>query len=98
MSGQTLTNNYAYDANSNRTSFVNPGGTNSYAYDALNRLTGLTDFAQRQFGFGYDSLGRRISLTRPNGVNTAYTYDSLSRLLSVLHQLSGSTIDGASYA
>ncbi len=36
-------------------------------------------------------------MTRPNSLATNYTYDSLSRLLSVLHQLSGSTIDGASY-
>jgi len=36
-------------------------------------------------------------MTRPNSVATNYTYDNLSRLLSVLHQLSGSTIDGTSY-
>jgi RHS repeat-associated protein len=46
---------------------------------------------------GYDALGRRTSLNRPNGVNTSYAYDNLSRLLSVLHQVGGSTIDGASY-
>ncbi|MGB0036984.1 MAG: RHS repeat-associated core domain-containing protein [Candidatus Acidiferrales bacterium] len=36
-------------------------------------------------------------MTRPNSLATNYTYDNKSRLLSVLHQLSGSTIDGASY-
>ena len=36
-------------------------------------------------------------MTRPNSVITNYTYDNLSRLLTVLHQMSGSTIDGASY-
>src|SRR5580700_2557613 len=36
-------------------------------------------------------------MTRPNSVATNYAYDNLSRLSSVLHQLSGSTIDGASY-
>ena len=36
-------------------------------------------------------------MTRPNAVATNYTYDTLSRLLTVLHQLSGSTIDGATY-
>jgi RHS repeat-associated protein len=36
-------------------------------------------------------------MTRPNNLATNYTYDNLSRLQSVLHQLSGSTIDGASY-
>jgi YD repeat-containing protein len=37
------------------------------------------------------------SLTRPNSVTTHYGYDNLSRLTSVLHQLAGSTIDGATY-
>jgi len=36
-------------------------------------------------------------MTRPNSVTTNYGYDNLSHLLSVLHQVSGSTIDGASY-
>src|SRR5882757_9112178 len=36
-------------------------------------------------------------MTRPNSVTTSYTYDTLSRPLTVLHKLSGSTIDGASY-
>ncbi len=37
-------------------------------------------------------------MTRPNSVTTNYTYDNLSRLTSVLHQLSGSTIDGGRVA
>ncbi|HTU34692.1 MAG TPA: RHS repeat-associated core domain-containing protein [Candidatus Acidoferrum sp.] len=36
-------------------------------------------------------------MTRPNNVTTNYSYDKLSHLLSVLHQLAGSTIDGATY-
>lgn len=32
-----------------------------------------------------------------NDVATNYSYDNLSRLLSVLHQVNGTTIDGASY-
>lgn len=36
-------------------------------------------------------------MTRPNSVTTNYAYDNLSRLQSVLRQLPGSTIDGASY-
>ena len=99
LSGQTLVNNYTYDANSNRASFANPqGGTTSYVYDALNHLASETDFAGRLFTFSYDALGRRTGLTRPNGVNTSYTYDSLSRLLSVLHQTGNTTLDGAAYA
>jgi RHS repeat-associated protein len=36
-------------------------------------------------------------MMRPNGITTNYSYDNLSHLLSVLHQVGGSTIDGASY-
>src|SRR5262249_10169249 len=71
-----------------------------YAYDTLNRLQTLTPpsaFTTGSFGFSYDALSRRTQMTRPNGVTTNYAYDNLSRLTSVLHQLSGSTIDGATY-
>ena len=36
-------------------------------------------------------------MTRPNNVTTNYTYDNESHLLAVSDQVSGSTIDGASY-
>jgi RHS repeat-associated protein len=90
---------YGYDAASNRTSMTDPQGTQtSYGYDTLNRLVSLAYNGQNPgFGFGYDALNRRTSLTRPNGVSTTYSYDPLSRLLSVLHQASGTTLDGASY-
>src|SRR5579871_5572790 len=45
----------------------------------------------------YDALSRRTQMTRPNNVTTNYAYDNRSRLTSVLHQLAGSTIDGATY-
>lgn len=61
------------------------------------RLSSLTNWQSQQFTFSYDALSRRTQLTRPNGVNTNYTYDNLSRLLSVLHQLGGNTLDGATY-
>ena len=95
LPGQTFSNTYGYDANSNRTSYTSPdGSTNSYTYDTLNRLTGLTNSWAGAFNLGYDELSRRTSLGRPNSVNTTYQYDSLSRLLSVLH--SGAN-DGANY-
>jgi RHS repeat-associated protein len=96
-----FTNSYTYDANSNRLTLTDPqGGVTSYAYDTLNRLSTLTPptaFSSTGFGFTYDVLSRRTQMTRPNGVTTNYTYDNLSRLLSVLHQVSASTIDGAAY-
>jgi YD repeat-containing protein len=101
LTGRNFTTSYIYDKASNRTGFTDPeSGSTTYAYDTLNRPTTLTPpsaFTSGSFGFSYDALSRRTSLTRPNNVTTSYTYDNLSRLLSVLHQLSGSTIDGATY-
>ena len=93
-----FTNSYTYDANSNRLGYTAPdGSTNTYSYDTMNRLSTLANSWAGSFGFSYDLLSRRTQMTRPNGVATNYTYDNLSRLLSVLHQLSGGTIDGAVY-
>jgi RHS repeat-associated protein len=101
LTSRNFTNAYTYDAASNRTGFTDPeSGSTAYSYDTLNRLISLAPpsaFGSGSFGFSYDALSRRTQMTRPNSVTTNYTYDNLSRLTSVLHQLSGSTIDGASY-
>ena len=98
LSGHTYTVSYSYDAAGNRTSMTDPAsGVTNYSYDSLNRLTNLTDFNSNSFGFSYDALSRRTQMTRPNGVSSNYSYDNLSRLLSVLHQVGGTTIDGATY-
>jgi RHS repeat-associated protein len=101
LPSNNFTNSYTYDADSNRLTLTDPqGGVTSYAYDTLNRLSTLTPptaFSSTGFGFTYDALSRRTQMTRPNGVTTNYTYDNLSHLLSVLHQVSSSTIDGTAY-
>jgi len=99
LTSRTFTNQYSYDAASNRVGYTDPEGTaTSYGYDSLNRLTTLNSGLAGQFTYGYDELSRRTSLSRPNGVVTSYSYDNLSRLLSVLHKQSGTTfIDGATY-
>ena len=101
LTSRNFTTSYTYDKASNRTGFTDPeSGSTAYVYDTLNRLQTLTPpsaFTAGSFGFSYDALSRRTQLTRPNSVATNYTYDNLSRLQSVLHQLSGSTIDGATY-
>jgi len=98
---RNFTTSYSYDKASHRTAFTDPeSGSTTYAYDTLNRLQALTPptaFTTGNFGFSYDALSRRTQMTRPNGVSSIYAYDNLSRLTGVLHQLSGSTIDGASY-
>jgi len=101
LTSRNFTTAYTYDKASNRTGFTDPeSGSTSYAYDTLNRLETLTPpsaFTSGNFGFSYDALSRRTQMTRPNSVSTLYAYDSLSHLTSVLHQLSGSTMDGAAY-
>ncbi len=98
LPGVNFTSSYTYDAASNRTGYTAPdGSTTTYQYDTVNRLTGLTNSWAGSFGLTYDQLSRRTQLARPNAVSTSYQYDSLSRLLSVLHQVGGTAIDGASY-
>src|SRR5229473_1319302 len=102
LTARNFTTGYSYDAASNRTGFTDPeNGSTTYAFDTLNRLQTLTPpsafSGTGSFGFSYDALNRRTQMTRPNNVATNYAYDNLSRLQSVLHQLSGSTIDGATY-
>jgi len=102
LTARTFTTGYSYDAASNRTGFTDPeNGSTVYVYDTLNRLQTLTPpsafSGTGSFGFSYDGLSRRAQMTRPNNVATNYAYDNLSRLQSVLHQLAGSTIDGATY-
>lgn len=99
LPGKSYSNTYTYDAGSNRktAAFSADGSSNTYSYDSLNRLNSLTISWAGQFGFSYDTLSRLQQMTRPNAVNTNYSYDSLSRLLSVLHQSSTATLDGATY-
>jgi YD repeat-containing protein len=78
-------------------SSIKSNSTNTYTYDTLNRLTTLANSWAGSFGFTYDALSRRTQMTRPNKLTTNYSYDNLSHLLSVLHQLSGSTIDGGGW-
>jgi RHS repeat-associated protein len=98
LPNRSFTVDFAYDADSNRTSMTDPeGGVTTYNYDGFNLLTALTDFQQHVFAFNYDLGQRRTQLSRPNGVTTTYTYTALSQLLNVTHSHGGATLDGASY-
>jgi YD repeat-containing protein len=81
----TLITQTAYDANSNRSTLIDPlGQTTSFGYDSVNRLTGITysDGQTPGVGYAYDGNGNRSSMTDGTG-STTYTYDELDRLLSV---------------
>jgi RHS repeat-associated protein len=70
---------------------------NSLQSPGTNRLTTLTYPSRTNYTFSYDALGRRTQLTRPNSVTTGYQYDAVSNLLSILHNKSTTTLDGATY-
>jgi len=55
----------------------------SYAYDSNNRLTTVTDWANRVTSFTYDLAGRVTSITRPNGTVRDVTYDAAGQTTQI---------------
>jgi RHS repeat-associated protein len=78
---------YTYDANGDRLSMVDGGGTETYGYDALNRLTSATR-GTVVFSYGYDAASNVTSRTYPGQSAQTWTYDDDERL---------STANGATY-
>jgi RHS repeat-associated protein len=67
---------------------VYPGNRNVYyAFDSLNRLTNVTDWANRQTMIGYDLASRVTSITRPNGTVRKINYDVAGQTTSIVEQL-----------
>ena len=77
---------YGYDADDNRTTYTNTGGTVNPTYDAQDRLT-----AYGAATYGYTLDGELTSKT-VGGQTTSYTYDPLGNLLHV-GPATGSAID-----
>ncbi len=77
---------YGYDADDNRTTYTNAGGTVNPTYDAQDRLT-----AYGAATYGYTLDGELTSKT-VSGQTTSYTYDALGNLLHV-GPPTGSAID-----
>lgn len=86
---------YAYDANGNPVSVIDPlGRQTANAYDPLGRLvvtaqdaTGIA--AQTQYA--YDAQDNLIRVTDPNGLHTDYGYDGLGDLVQLSSPDSGIT-------
>jgi len=77
--GATLaTFSYTYDADGNRLTATDGGGTTTYGYDALDRLTGA-QAPGGATGYTYDAAGNRTGVTTPGGA-TAYRYNAANEL------------------
>ncbi len=80
---------YRYDANGNLTNLVYPGGkVVAYFYDNLNRLTNVTDWAQRKTAFAYDLGSHVTSISRPNGTIRTINYDAAGEATNIVDKTS----------
>jgi RHS repeat-associated protein len=64
---------FTFDANSNRTTMLDGGGSESYSYDPLNRLTSVTRGSQ-SFAYDYNGSSDVTKRTYPDGTVVDYTY------------------------
>jgi RHS repeat-associated protein len=87
-------NTYAYDSNSNVTSFTPPTGStaHTYTFDALNR-----DMTEAISGYGnitltYNTHDRPLTVTDRNAGVTSYVYDGFGDAIQVSSPDSGTTV------
>jgi RHS repeat-associated protein len=105
-----LVASYAYDANGNRLSRTDTGGTTNATYDAQDRLNqyGSTTYAHNPNGerqtkttgafsttYQYDGLGNLIGVTLPGGTPIAYLLDGQERRIG--KKVNGTLVQGFLY-
>jgi RHS repeat-associated protein len=91
---------YAYDANGNRTSLrKRDGAVIGYSYDALNRMVHKGGTAVADVLYRYDLRGLQTSVTfASGGEGITYAYDGFGRLTSETAAMSGLvTVVGSQY-
>jgi YD repeat-containing protein len=76
------TQSYAYDANSNRTSWDDGSTTTTYDYNATDELTAQHTTGSDRY-YTYDTYGNLTSSAVVLGGTTAYTYDEANHLASI---------------
>lgn len=82
---------YAYDADGNRKSLIDPHGTTTYVYDPLDRVTAIEFPGTVGVHYAYDPVGNRASVKYPDGKSVTYTYDADNRLSGVTDWLKRNT-------
>jgi len=58
----------------------------TYSYDSLNRMTNVTDWANRKTTITYDLASRIQSVSRPNGTIRTINYDSAGEITNIIEQ------------
>jgi YD repeat-containing protein len=76
------TQSYAYDANSNRTSWDDGTNSTTYDYNATDELTAQHTTGSDRY-YTYDTYGNLTSSAVVLGGTTAYTYDEANHLASI---------------
>jgi RHS repeat-associated protein len=76
---------FTYDANGNRLTQTDAGGTVNYSYDRLNRLTSETPPSGPQVTYGYDLTDNLTSITDGGGT-VSYQYAGTAGRLSSVTQ------------
>lgn len=77
---------FGYDANGNRTSWIDRGGaTWSFSYDARGQVLSSTSPAGGVTSYAYNGNGTLASVTDPAGGVTSFAYDALRRVQLVTH-------------
>ncbi|MBI5386521.1 MAG: RHS repeat-associated core domain-containing protein [Verrucomicrobia bacterium] len=85
---------YYYDRAGNLTNLIYPNMNRwvRYAYDSHNRLTNVTDWAQRQTSFEYDLGGQLKKITRPNFSTRSIDYDAGGQATNLVERQSNGVV------
>ena len=84
---------YAYDANSNRTSRIDKAGTYNYTYDEISQLTGVVYPNSDTQSYTFDSIGNRLELVKEDA-NGKETITSVFNELNQLKRTESSNYEG----
>ena len=92
------TYNYVYDANGNRTKFIDHANAiTNYTFDGLNRLKKLTHAGIGTFDWRYNIAGLVEKIAYPNAASINYLYDDANRISSIRNKKSNTIITSHFY-
>jgi RHS repeat-associated protein len=96
-----LSNEYAYDAASNGTSFTDAGGTTKYKYNSLNELESMLEPGEsKETQFVYDNDHRLVKMTYPSGASENFKLQPTTGRPETItvEGVSGATVPNLTYS